>query len=89
MNYKPDIDDFEEIVDGILGYLYTKGIEAEAEQLENCFDYFFINTDSKHIKVNISDMNWHNLTDQYWECYCYRKALDIFEEYFTKDGEWI
>ena len=84
MNYIPNTEDFEEVVDGILGYLYTKGIEAEVKQSENCFDHFFINTNSKNIKVDISDMDWRNLTDAYWECYCYRKALNIFEKYFIE-----
>lgn len=87
MRYTPDIEEVKEVVENILGYLYSKGVEVDFEEPLTTTNYFFIEipnrNNTERIKVDISDIDWHNLTDEYWECYAYSKASDIFKEYFN------
>lgn len=87
MSYTPNIEEVKEVVESILGYFYSKGVEVDFEEPLTTANYFFIiipnGKNTERIKVDISDIDWHNLTDQYWECYAYSKTLNIFKEYFN------
>ena len=42
MSYTPNIEEVKEVVENILGYLYSRGVEVDFEEPLTTANYFFI-----------------------------------------------